>query len=115
MAAAHFLIATDPAGGFDVCDTRCGESLAWRGDIRDAAELTSHLNACYPVGAPAPAYDSLVHEVRMLRIGSEPEAPLHLLDKGTMNRMVPCEVGDPRESELWARVLGLPDDEEEVV
>jgi len=101
MAAAHFLIVDDTEGGFNVCDTRDGQPVAWRSEIGDAAAIASHLNACYPVGAPAPAYDSLVHEVRMERIGEEPVAPLGQLEAGELSRMVPESIDGPLDPGLW--------------
>jgi hypothetical protein len=100
-AAAHFLIVDDAEGGFNVCDTRCGLSVAWRADVRDAASIAAHLNACYPVGLAAPSYDSLVHEVRMDRIGGEPVTPLDQLNRDDLARIVPTAVGGPLDLGLW--------------
>src|SRR5262245_49990287 len=99
MSSPLALITDDPEGGFYVLDSREGWPIAWRSCPESAAEVAAHLNACYPVGIPAPALDSLVHEVRMTRIGGEPEKPLHLLERRVLRCMIPDGVSD--RDELW--------------
>jgi len=96
----HFLIAEDSEGGFNVCDTRDGQAIAWRSALGDAAGICSHLNACYPPGLVPPAHDSLVHEVAMERIAGEPVEPLHLVEAGELEQMIPVAIGGSCE-ELW--------------
>lgn len=95
------LVVADPDGGFDVVDARDGLGFAWRGHLGDAAAIASYMNTTYPPGVPAPAWDSLVHEVRMMRIGGEREAPLDQVDPGTLSRMIPESIGGPLDPGLW--------------
>jgi hypothetical protein len=74
------LVAEDPDGGFVVCDTRDGLDIAWRHDLSDAAGIAAKLNGRYPAGTPAPARDSLIHEVICDRIGEVPALDLSELD-----------------------------------
>ena len=104
MSSPTFQIAVDAEGGHNVIDMREGFSVAWRGSLEEAAAVAAHLNACYPAGTPAPAWDSLVHEVVMERIGGEPVTPLHLLDAGELGRMVPNAIGGPLDPGLWRPV-----------
>lgn len=60
--------------GYDVIDTRTGETLAWRGSrIQEEAfascmDIAAKLNETYPVRHLAPAHDTLVHEIVGWRI-----------------------------------------------
>lgn len=54
--------------GFDVIDSRTGETLAWRGEYERSGEIADHLNTLYPADVPWPAHDTLVHEIVGLRI-----------------------------------------------
>jgi len=104
-----------PGGEFlDWCliDERSGEVLAERAYRDGVVEFADALNAAYPPGSIAPAHDSLVHEIHGQSITGERPLPMWLLPPVDLATMIPCEVGDPCESELWARVLGLPDDRE---
>lgn len=101
MRGPYFLLSNDPEGGFNVLDTRDGTALAWRGAVGDAAALAAHLNSVYPPGAPAPAWDSLVHEIRMDRIGGEPVEALHQLDPEDLGRMIPQAIGGATDPGLW--------------
>lgn len=91
MSGPLALVVADPDGGFAVVDARDGLAFAWRGHLGDAAAITSYVNAAYPSGTPAPARDSLAHEVAMWRIGGEPEPPLCKVDT---RGMIPAGVDD---------------------
>lgn len=69
MSGPLALLVADPDGGYDVVDTRDGQPLAWGGEVSSANAIAASLNAHYPAGTPAPAHDSLVHEICMERIG----------------------------------------------
>jgi hypothetical protein len=56
-------------GGFKIRDIRDGRSIAWRFCLADATAIAARLNASYPSGSIAPAYDTLVHEAVELRLG----------------------------------------------
>ena len=91
MTGPVALVVADPDGGFHVVDARDGLGFAWRGHLGDAAAVASHVNASYPPGAPAPARDSLAHEVAMWRIGGELPPPLGEIDT---RGMIPAGVDD---------------------
>lgn len=95
------LIDTDPEGGYNVIDTRDGMELAWKSELPDAAAVAASVNAQYPSGAPAPAYDTLVHEIRMERIGGEPVPTLHALEPRVLRMMIPDDLGGPFDKGLW--------------
>lgn len=71
MSGALALIVADPAGGFDVCDSRDGLALAWRGDLREANHLANELNLTYTPSMVWPDHDTLVHEIVCLRVGDD--------------------------------------------
>jgi hypothetical protein len=48
---------------FAVCDSRNGEVLARRPQLRSAAAVASFLNARYPIGVIPPATDTLAHQL----------------------------------------------------
>jgi len=69
--SALAMLAPDSEGGFNVIDSRDGQSLAWRSELTSAHELLGYLNRNYPCGTAWPAYDSLVHEIVCFRVGGE--------------------------------------------
>lgn len=89
--SALALVVADPESGFDVVDARDGLSFAWRGHLGEAGAVAAFVNATYPPGVPAPARDSLAHEVAMCRIGGGPEPPLSEVDT---RGMIPAGVSD---------------------
>jgi hypothetical protein len=91
MSGALALIVVDPEGGFDVVDARDGLGFAWEGRLGDAGAIAAYVNATYPPGTPAPARDSLAHEVRMWRIGGEWPGPLFDVD---LAGMIPAGIDD---------------------
>jgi hypothetical protein len=95
------LVAEDPDGGFVVCDTRDGLDIAWRHDLPDAAGIAAKLNSRYPAGTPAPARDSLIHEVLCDRMDEEPEVDLSALDAEALAAMIPDSIGGPFDFGLW--------------
>lgn len=101
MTGLLALVAPDPEGGFSVVDTRDGEALAWRGELLSANDVATYLNSTYPSGSPAPAWDSLVHEIRMYRTGGEPECPLWKLEPRRLRVMVPDALGGLFDNDLW--------------
>jgi hypothetical protein len=85
-----------------VIDDRTGEDLASRGERSEPAEFAEHLNASYPPGTPAPAHDSLVHEIHMQSIGcGEPEKPLYLWASDEVNLCGLIPDGISHRPELW--------------
>lgn len=101
MNSPTFQVVLDPEGGHHVVDMREGLSIAWRECLESAAAVVAHLNACYPAGVPAPAWDSLVHEVREDHARLEPVVPLHLLHPVELVEMIPEAIGGPLDSGLW--------------
>lgn len=91
------LLDRDPEGGFNVLDSRSGRSLAWRGEVEEAASVAAFLNASYPSADHLPpAHDSLTHEVAMWRVAGDPEGPLSEVD---VRRLIPDAIDG--EFALW--------------
>lgn len=94
-----------PGGRFtdhDVVDSRTGEAFASRACMESAQEIAIYLNSTYPIAELAPAYDSLVHEIRCHRISGEAPAPLNrvVAERGaTFPSTVPVGAG-------WDHLMG---------
>lgn len=95
------LIVEDPDGGFNVIDTRDGRALAWRSELASVNAIASRINAEYPPGAPAPAWDSLLHELIIAdRHGAEPSLEA-VFSAGALRCMIPDSIGGPLDNGLW--------------
>ena len=65
------LVVEDSDCGFAVCDSRGGELLARRRELRSAAAAASVLNGRYPVGVVPPAPDTLAYELSQEPLADE--------------------------------------------